>query len=468
MQTESTRVIILGAGPAGLSAARGAINRRKVSEILVIDQGKHQSPTYSACLEHLEKEPLMTGGLGGSTSGGWGAQLGMLSRNDLENWRRFLLQVGHSEAEVSDLISGTIKMSGELLRFCKVDLDVSTKSQIVNSDTLKKHSVRPVCTVYPPDASISRVFNDVITNSKLVFKQSRITSIDFNDDATVLLFENGEKIDASNDLVVIALGCVETTSLFLKSFSKNANQNKIEAPIRDHPSTYLFTFKVPMFKKLSKEFYRQPSVKHKFELELKPIRQVFRSGFFEFQEIDNQVIENGSLVRNLDNGSMRSVAILRKVLRRILPKSIFSYLLSIEFVVWAQIEQERSSENFLFLDDEKVCSSWRLRKQDLDDFGKILEISKRCVLELGGVICTQIELDSLVQIPNHKVQAAHPSGTLQIHSDPNRGLLNMWGQVRGNKNLIVASSAVFPSDGWINPTLTIMAYSALVTEKALE
>ncbi len=467
MPTESTRVIILGAGPAGLSAARVAIDRRNVSEILIIDQGKHQSPTYSACLEHLETEPLMTGGLGGSTSGGWGAQLGVLSKNDLENWRRFLFQVGHSEVEVSDLISGTIKKSGELLRFCRVDFDLRAESQIVNSVIFKKNRVRPVCTVYPPDASVSSVFKDVITNSKLVFKQSRITSIDVNDEATVLLFENGEKIDASNDLVVIALGCVETTSLFLKSFYNTTNRKKIEAPIRDHPSTYLFTFKVPMFRKLSNEFNRQPFTKHKFELELKPIRQVFRSGFFEFQEIDNQVIENGSLVRDLDNGCTRSLTILKKVLRRTLPKSIFSYLLSIEFVVWAQIEQERNSENFLFLDDEKVCSSWRLRKQDLDDFGKILEISKRCVLELGGVICSQIELDSLVQIPNHKVQAAHPSGTLQIHSDPNRGLLNMWGQVRGNKNLIVASSAVFPSDGWINPTLTIMAYSALVTEKAL-
>ena len=82
MPTESTRVIILGAGPAGLSAARVAIDRRNVSEILIIDQGKHQSPTYSACLEHLETEPLITGVLGGSTSGGWGAQLGVLSKND--------------------------------------------------------------------------------------------------------------------------------------------------------------------------------------------------------------------------------------------------------------------------------------------------------------------------------------------------------------------------------------------------
>ena len=467
MPAESTRVIVLGSGPAGLSAARMCLNKR-VSKILVIDQGKHDSPTYSACLEHLGIQPLLTGGLGGSTSSGWGAQLGILGKNDLDNWRQLLNQTNINTAEVSALISGMIEKSKEMLEFCGISVGPIIESSKVDIEFLKKFNLSRVSTFYPPDGHIPNIFRNVISSEKIEFQDNRVDSLNFDDKRTILNFDNGNTLDVTNDLVIIALGCVEATNLLLKSFPQVIWENKITTQIRDHPSTYLFTFRKKMGKRLSDQFRRQANTKNKFALELQSHEQSFRSGFFEFQEIDNQVIRNGSLVTLSTNNLIRFIGIIKRVLRKILPSRLFTFLVPMQFVVWAQIEQERNSENVLHLKDQMLCSSWRLQKQDCDDFRRILEVSKLCVQELGGIICNEVDIETLSGIPNSKVQAAHPSGTLKIHSNPKLGLINMRGQVQGKNNLIVASSAAFPSDGWVNPTLTIMAYSSLVTEQALE
>ncbi len=53
----------------------------------------------------------------------------------------------------------------------------------------------------------------------------------------------------------------------------------------------------------------------------------------------------------------------------------------------------------------------------------------------------------------------HHMGTTRMHEDPTRGVVDRDCRVHGVENLFIAGSSVFPSAGFANPTLTIVALS---------
>ena len=48
-------------------------------------------------------------------------------------------------------------------------------------------------------------------------------------------------------------------------------------------------------------------------------------------------------------------------------------------------------------------------------------------------------------------------GTTRMADAPSRGVVDPQGRVHGIDNLYVAGSSVFPTSGWANPTMTIVA-----------
>jgi choline dehydrogenase-like flavoprotein len=62
-------------------------------------------------------------------------------------------------------------------------------------------------------------------------------------------------------------------------------------------------------------------------------------------------------------------------------------------------------------------------------------------------------------------QAFHPSGTVQAGPVNGDSITDQYGKLYEFKNSWVASSAIFPTSGWSNPSLLIMAYSALVVRQ---
>lgn len=52
---------------------------------------------------------------------------------------------------------------------------------------------------------------------------------------------------------------------------------------------------------------------------------------------------------------------------------------------------------------------------------------------------------------------AHHMGTTRMHPDPRHGVVDADGRVHGVPNLWVTGSAVFPTSGYANPTLTVIA-----------
>ena len=60
-------------------------------------------------------------------------------------------------------------------------------------------------------------------------------------------------------------------------------------------------------------------------------------------------------------------------------------------------------------------------------------------------------------ISAHPIGGFHHMGTTRMASDPRRGVADGWGRVHGLPNLHIAGSSLFPTGGWANPTLTILA-----------
>jgi len=74
-------------------------------------------------------------------------------------------------------------------------------------------------------------------------------------------------------------------------------------------------------------------------------------------------------------------------------------------------------------------------------------------LESGQV--TAWPIDS--SVGNHPIGGYHHMGTTRMSADPRQGVVDANCRVHGYENLYVAGSSVFPTGGWANPTLTIIA-----------
>lgn len=60
---------------------------------------------------------------------------------------------------------------------------------------------------------------------------------------------------------------------------------------------------------------------------------------------------------------------------------------------------------------------------------------------------------------------AHHMGTTRMHADPKQGVVDPACRVHGVANLFVASSSVFPTGGYANPTLTIAALAIRIADR---
>ncbi|MCI0561765.1 MAG: GMC family oxidoreductase [Nitrososphaera sp.] len=113
-------------------------------------------------------------------------------------------------------------------------------------------------------------------------------------------------------------------------------------------------------------------------------------------------------------------------------------------------ERDSVGKNRLRLD-------WRLSSIDKRSMRRAQEI---IATELGraGLGRLKIELDdSDVTWPASLTGGRHHMGTTRMHVDPKKGVVNDNCQIHGIHNLFIAGSSVFPTVGYANPTLTIVA-----------
>jgi choline dehydrogenase-like flavoprotein len=118
------------------------------------------------------------------------------------------------------------------------------------------------------------------------------------------------------------------------------------------------------------------------------------------------------------------------------------------------------SPNRDILGVRRVVLDWRLTHAEVASWRRLAEIAASELerLEFGLVDFDDFELpDDPVELSGHVVDANHHMGTARMASARSDGVVDSDTRVFGTANLYLASSAVFPTSGFSNPTLTIIA-----------
>lgn len=140
-----------------------------------------------------------------------------------------------------------------------------------------------------------------------------------------------------------------------------------------------------------------------------------------------------------------------------------------EFEIFYQMEQAPDPNNRVLLSSErdrlgqpKTEVHWRLNRIDIDNARRVQEIWAEEFAKAGyGKLEFSREGEPL---KFEKLGMYHHMGTTRMHINPKQGVVDANCQVHGIPNLFIASCSVFPTAGYSNPTLTILALSIRVAD----
>ena len=121
----------------------------------------------------------------------------------------------------------------------------------------------------------------------------------------------------------------------------------------------------------------------------------------------------------------------------------------------------------------RVALDWRLSAIDVDSVAGLVSAVDRKSRRLGlGTVEPAGWLadpekrwvyDDLISA--HPIGGFHHMGTTRMAGDPRLGVTDGWGRVYGLPNLHIAGSSLFPTGGWANPTLTILALALRTADR---
>jgi choline dehydrogenase-like flavoprotein len=139
------------------------------------------------------------------------------------------------------------------------------------------------------------------------------------------------------------------------------------------------------------------------------------------------------------------------------------------------IEPAPNPDSRVLLGDErdrlgllKARLDWRLGELDRHTFERTeaLVAEELARAEIGRIV-KQAELPEDAW-PSFLRHGWHHMGTTRMHVDPRQGVVDADCRVHGVSNLYVAGSSVFPTYGYANPTLTIVAMAIRLADRLKE
>ena len=319
----------------------------------------------------------------------------------------------------------------------------------------------------------------------------------------------GASIAVKSDLFILSVGCIETTRLLLNSNAVHANGlgNQFDVVGRyfmDHPQSYLNVL-TPRnrnifdkcsiydirsmgdmavmaklaFRKSALEEHQLPNSCHL----LFPRRDHFLSDAFQaffsvvldvkHKSIPRNLIQRG-LTMAKGAGDLLPIALWAAQGRAYYPylaKGGWAELsqksdLFTTFEVWSMFEQLPNPENRVGLSAKrdyngtrKIEIHWRFTDDDRKSVTRIREQFGR-EIEAGGIGKVAWSRE-----PISTPTSVHPIGGARMGHDPRTSVVDRDLKVHGVKNLFVASSAVFPTSGYANPTLTVVALACRLADR---
>lgn len=441
---ENFDVVIIGSGPAGLASCYVALEANK--KVLVIDAGETARQLYASTQSDERFDGRLTGGLGGAAKL-WGAQSGFLDKSTLQTWS---VSSGFS----AELIDSLNKAREQMNEFLEIEVQPDNFYEIKKETKLKKLALKYGLnlrhTIYPKNGNLEWHWGKIINspNVNLVLNE-RLIKISHQDSSNpVLNFESGLTIDLGSAKLVLAAGTVATTEIILRSYPVESYQFGIGMKLQDHPCGIIASYTGKGNKQLTKGQVLNSKygiLKRKFEY-----RSESASGVVELQY-------------NLNTRSPSIINMLNATVNK-LSHHFFKRLIVVppKLNVWVQIEQEPGNSLSLDTTTGKLVSSWGCDENDLRAFKEIFETTHKMLISEGFTIMEDPDFSQF-----RPTQAFHPSGTISMNANPDLGFVNEYGIIHKNTQIQIASAAIFPSPGWVNPTFLIMTLGSLGTKKLL-
>jgi choline dehydrogenase-like flavoprotein len=136
------------------------------------------------------------------------------------------------------------------------------------------------------------------------------------------------------------------------------------------------------------------------------------------------------------------------------------------FEIFSLLEQAPDPNNRITLSDHtdpngtpQVHVHWEFTELDRKSVERARQVFDREMTE-SGFGTTTWHPD-----PYTSASSVHPLGGTRMHSDPNYGVVDANCKVHGVSNVYIASSGVFPTSGYANPTLTVVALATRVADR---
>ena len=145
-----------------------------------------------------------------------------------------------------------------------------------------------------------------------------------------------------------------------------------------------------------------------------------------------------------------------------------------DFRVRCLVEQSADRANRVTLGDavdafgqRKIRLAWKWNELELRTLRKAQEIfcAELPAAGVGEFTPTPARADG---VPPEFFSTHHFMGTTRMHVDPSQGVVDADSRVHGVGNLFVAGSSVFPTSGFANPTLTIVALAVRLADHLRE
>jgi choline dehydrogenase-like flavoprotein len=106
----------------------------------------------------------------------------------------------------------------------------------------------------------------------------------------------------------------------------------------------------------------------------------------------------------------------------------------------------------------RVAVDWRLGDDDRRTATTALQWAAEAFGQIGlGRTRIKLDLQNGKPWPEDMIGSSHHMGTARMAATPQKGVVNPDCRVHSVDNLYIAGSAVFPTSGYANPTLTIVA-----------
>lgn len=113
----------------------------------------------------------------------------------------------------------------------------------------------------------------------------------------------------------------------------------------------------------------------------------------------------------------------------------------------------------------RVKVEWRINKTDQRGYERLLQVMRSEFPRLGlGHLVEHGEYDN-DGWSRSMIGGKHHMGTTRMAENPQNGVVDPECAVHGVDNLHIAGSSVFPTGGYANPTLTIVALAIRLADR---